>query len=966
MSTEEETEAVNFEEESEIVMQSVATRSHRCLAASASLASLALFASFVVVGAVPTPIMIADINTGNGPVLGSDPGSFVRLTATLTVFTAFDPVHGRELWITDGTGANTQLLYDFCPGACSGNPTPLNAPNALTLGTLYVSADDGARGAELWKVSSAGVVALVKDINPGALGSNPGGEVNSLSPLVSTGASPTVGYFAATTAASGTELWKTSGTGATTVLIKDINIGTQSSSPNGIGAGQTRVYFGATVPASGAELYITDGTAAGTVLRSDINSTGNSSPLQFAPLTGDTVFFSADDGASGREPWITTATTTTFLKDILPGQFSSNLYQPVAFNGRIFFGASSASFADTELWSTNGTAGAGTSLFKDICAGTCSGSPLSLMTLNTAAGLRLLFIASPTGSNSFKSLYVSDGISGATTTSIFSGGNLSGLAVSGSLAYFTDQTNKRLYVTDGTVAGTSVVKDYGNANFTGLSIGGAVGTNKIIVTASDGFTGNEPYIAGPTSATFSLLKNIAPDLGYSDPQSLTNVNGTLYFTAFSDATGRELWKVVDSNLGAELVMDLTPGASGTNVTDLTAFNGKLFFVAPPTSGPGLRIVYVSDGTPGGTHPLKDLGVSNNLVYLGCLSVVGNRLYFDANGNDGKGEGPWVSDGTDAGTLDINPGGMTGNSCLVGIPGFAGAGNKVVFTASDASRGSELWRTDGTAAGTAFVRDIAPGLPGSRPTRFVSIGKFACFSAKQDGADDEEPWCSDGTAQGTVPLGDLNSGSDGSQPLSFTRVGNALVFSAFSPPTYNRRMWRSDGTLNSAVPLSSGYNATYSLVGLQTPTFPGNARRDPPRAEFDGNRIYYSCEGTENRLCISDARPGLEDTLTSLVQISAGTNVGGIDQLRVFPGGDALMSCWNAATGRELCRFNSASGTADSPLVDIAPGAASSSPDQITLVGDYIYFTADDGAHGRELWAVLYKDTIDRIFHGTFD
>jgi ELWxxDGT repeat protein len=918
---------------------------------------------------LPTPTLVADINTGNGPVLGSDPGSFVRLTATQTLFVAFDPVHGRELWITDGTGPNTHLLYDFCPGACSGNPTPLNPANALALGVLYLSADDGARGSELWKVSNTGVVTFVRDINLGALGSNPGAQANAGVAMVFTGAVPTTGYLPATSADSGTELRKTAGTSATTLLVKDINSGTASSSPKGFGAGQTRVYFGATEPATGTELYITDGTGAGTVLRSDINGGGSSSPSQFVQLSGDTMFFTANDGATGPEPWITTATTTTLLKDILMGPSGSNPALALAFNSRIFFQASSAtSFpSDNELWSTTGVPTTGTTRFKDICAGTCSGSPHGLVILNTAAGLRLLFAASLFGDPTEESLYVSDGTSGTTTTSIFSGGNISSLTVSGTLAYFIDSTNKRLYVTDGTMAGTKVIKDYGSAGFVSAGPLGAIGTNKVILAANDGFNGNEPYIAGPTSGTFSLLKNIAPDLGYSNPQSLINVGGVLYFSAFSDTTGRELWKVSDPNVGAELVADLAGGATGSNPSELTAFDGKLIFAALPTGSPTPKVLYISDGTPAGTHPLKDLGPGINLVYFSCLSVVGNRIYFIANGSDGKNIGAWISDGTDAGTVDINPGGITYGSCLPGVAGFAAAGSKVLFTASDAPRGSELWRTDGTAAGTAFVRDIVPGTAGSGPTKFVSIGNYACFSAKQDGANDEEPWCSDGTAQGTVPLGDLNSGSDSSQPLSFTRVGNSLVFSAFSPPTYNRRMWRSDGTLNSAIPLSSGYNPMYSLVGLQTQTFPGNGTRpDPPRAEFDGDLIYYSCEGTTSRLCIQDVRPGFEAILGGLFTIVTGTNSGGIDQLRVFPGGDALMSCWTATAGRELCRFNSGPGKADVPLTDIAPGAASSSPEQITLVADNIYFTADDGAHGRELWALSYKDTIDRVFHNNFD
>ena len=37
------------------------------------------------------------------------------------------------------------------------------------------------------------------------------------------------------------------------------------------------------------------------------------------------------------------------------------------------------------------------------------------------------------------------------------------------------------------------------------------------------------------------------------------------------------------------------------------------------------------------------------------------------------------------------------------------------------------------------------------------------------------------------------------------------------------------------------------------------------------------------------------------------------------------------------------------LLDIRPGAASADPGQLTRVGDRLYFTANDGIHGTELW-----------------
>jgi ELWxxDGT repeat protein len=924
-----------------------------------------LFAAAGALAQTPAPILI-DVNTGNGPVLGSDPNGFARLTATKSVFSAYDPVHGRELWITDGTVAGTQFLFDICPGACSGTPIPLNRDSAVALGVLYISADDGAHGRELWKVTSAGAVSLVKDINPGAEGSNPG----SITFLAS---AQTTGYFAATSIATGNELWKTNGTSAGTVLVKDINPGAASSFPSNLGAGLDRLYFSASVPDTGRELYMSDGSPAGTVLRADINAgPGDSNPSQFVEFLNDTMLFSANDGVNGTELWITTPTATSLLKDIAPAGLSSSPSGLIGFAGKTFFFADpTGSSGNVQLWTSDGTPG-GTLPFKDLCNG-CNDDPRRPALLETAAGERLLFYANSVA-NSTPRLFVSDGTV-AGTVPIFNPGAVNPLnfVISGSVAYFRDTTDAKLFRTDGTAAGSFVVHNFADEPFASSgSSSGPVGTNRIVIAADDGFIGNELYVDGPNATAPTLLKNIAPDLGYSDPQDLTDVAGTLYFSAFSETTGRELWKVADPNSGAVLVADLFPGPGDSNPTALTAFNGKLLFAANTSAGNGYPELYITDGSAQGTHPLKNLGPGVRLEYMSCMTVVGDRLYFNADGSDGNGFGVWISDGTDAGTVDIHPSTIGYGFCTLGEPGFAKAGTKVLFQASDSTHSYELFRTDGTLAGTALVRDLVPGpdsADSSAPTNFISLGALACFSVAQGGDfgnDDVEPWCSDGTAQGTVPLGDLNPGTDSSQPTSWTRVGNYALFGALSP-TLGRRIWRSDGTSVGTTAFTTVASGT-SVVRELEPALSGGGSPYPPPLQHDGNVIYFPCTSGAGLLCTQDIRPGLESAGSGLFGLGGGAL---IDQLRVFPGGDALMACWTAAAGRELCRFNSAFDLVTKPaleaaIVDIAPGAASSSPEQITPAGAYIYFTADDGTRGRELWAVALKDTIDRLFHDGFD
>jgi ELWxxDGT repeat protein len=81
---------------------------------------------------------------------------------------------------------------------------------------------------------------------------------------------------------------------------------------------------------------------------------------------------------------------------------------------------------------------------------------------------------------------------------------------------------------------------------------------------------------------------------------------------------------------------------------------------------------------------------------------------------------------------------------------------VRFAAADPPTGLELWKTDGTAAGTVLVKDIAPG-GGADPTRLTALGNILLFEAN-DGTSGMELWKSDGTAAGTGRIKDINPGS----------------------------------------------------------------------------------------------------------------------------------------------------------------------------------------------------------------
>src|SRR5437868_1840622 len=85
----------------------------------------------------------------------------------------------------------------------------------------------------------------------------------------------------------------------------------------------------------------------------------------------------------------------------------------------------------------------------------------------------------------------------------------------------------------------------------------------------------------PATSYPFLVKDINPGSGNSFPNTLTNVNGTPFFSANNGSHGFELWKSDGTSAGTLLVKDIFPGIGGSLgiSINLTNVNGTLFFKA---------------------------------------------------------------------------------------------------------------------------------------------------------------------------------------------------------------------------------------------------------------------------------------------------------------------------------------------------------------------------------------------------
>ena len=184
-------------------------------------------------------------------------------------------------------------------------------------------------------------------------------------------------------------------------------------------------------------------------------------------------------------------------------------------------------------------------------------------------------------------------------------------------------------------------------------------------------------------------------------------------------------------------------------------------------------------------------------------------------------------------VDLNPTGASDPSDFVQV------GDLTFFTADDGVHGRELWKTDGTLAGTSVVKDIRPGSDSSDPTDLVAFNGLLYFTA-DDGSTGRELWRSDGSDAGTVLVRDINPGQGYQYPVgegnlnSFAKntvvVGDRLMFAAEEVNT-GAELWSSDGTASGTVLVKDhrhrfDHDVLRRLPELVQPSGIGGSQRRP--------------------------------------------------------------------------------------------------------------------------------------------
>ena len=574
-------------------------------------------------------------------------------------------------------------------------------------------------------------------------------------------------------------------------------------------------------------------------------------------------------------------------------------------------------------------------------------------------------------------------------------------------------TDQRLWVSDGTAAGTFPLRESENDCSRPEFLTEYDG--KLLFVGLNEATGYELWTSDGTSAgTQPLLDLIAgPDFAYID--QITVVGEIFYFAATMPNYGREVWKSDGTAAGTYMVRDIAPGADSSFPDNLTVVGERLYFVTGSFSSQ--RELWTSDGTTAGTVPVLDQQ-SNPVLSPASLLSLGNVLLFSGSGDNGR--ELWGAEGMSAFEIaDIQPG--IGSS----FPGdLVRHGDVVFFAANDGLSGRELWITDGTPLGTSLVSDI--NVSGdSNPSRLAATGNLLYFVAS-DGLHGTEVWRFDLTQASMLMMRDIFAGPDsGFDPTIGLKAGSNTVYFTATDGTTGTHIWRSTGTVEGTqqvtepvtLPFSgevgefADVDGTLYFVVRSFPTqlwkSDGTTAgtvlvKDIPPAPFEtatsltrlGNKLIFLgpsstegyalwvSDGTEaGTHIIRDINPAGTIGLTEFTEfqgslyfaaVSADTGLGlwktdGTDSgtqlvadvdvvssqyppFKMYPVDNQLFFIADdGVSGAELWKTDGTT-TGTSLVKDIQPGSAGAIlKDSAVVFNGRLYFTADDGIHGNELW-----------------
>lgn len=457
---------------------------------------------------------------------------------------------------------------------------------------------------------------------------------------------------------------------------------------------------------------------------------------------------------------------------------------------------------------------------------------------------------------------------------------------------------------------------------------------------------------GTSTGTRRLTTGIAPDRG-------AIAGNGLLFAGTDSKLGKELWRT-DLSDGRTDSLDIAPGGFTSNPTNLTAADRWLFFAADNGKG---RRVWRSDGArteavigiPPGTEPSWMLPIGDTLYVLGVAPDQVSTLWLvDMNTNIAHAP-------IELGTLAISTPIRVGDSLFVqtfsadlgtdlwsfnrstlraSVSHFTAPlsmlsnQRQLMFTTSDGVT-TTLWSSDGTVSGTEFVLDV----PASTYFRQIDGADVMIINE----ADEAGTWLLPALADDFIALSDH----------AFCSLDGEYDSTYYAIDCNEKTLWKGVGP--TVVPILDSEDLPIEDV----PT-------DIRRLVASGRIAYFSTFALdETSDIVSQTLWSVDRTTESVTAVFSVAGAPGTGPPSVWPSRLPHGGVIFIAPGEHGQEPWISQGTAETTrlLKDIALHAGSSMnadlmPEFVT-VGDRVFFVADDGTRGAELWVYeLPRDEVD--------
>ncbi|MCB4807593.1 T9SS type A sorting domain-containing protein [Tamlana sp. 62-3] len=268
---------------------------------------------------------------------------------------------------------------------------------------------------------------------------------------------------------------------------------------------------------------------------------------------------------------------------------------------------------------------------------------------------------------------------------------------------------KELWVTDGTEAGTTFVKDLNTGAASSSPTGFFEYNNTLYFSANNGTSSVLFSTDGTESGTNAT--------GHPFVFNPIETGGLVYFVLTTDSN--KLYQFDDTNTSP-----VTNNGTGTEAlvgAHFTAFNNKLlcymdYSEDEPTIG---RELYEYNPSTGLFTLIKDIDEGTGDSSISNFTVVNNEVFFKAD------DALWKTDGTNTGTVAVE-----NASSLSGINNFFAWNNILYFEADNGTSEDQLWAYNPNTDAISNISNITGGASNDHdPSDYAILGDYLYYAGE---------------------------------------------------------------------------------------------------------------------------------------------------------------------------------------------------------------------------------------------